>query len=913
MTAARRLAAPPVLAPALAFALALGACAGSGAPAQPGPKSDGPFKPYGEVLKDTEASPGLFTVHVKRDRSMFLEIQPDQLEREYGMMTHFSRGTGVYNLHDGLSVGDTRLIRFERHGDKLYLVQVNPRFTAAEGSHMRASLDDNTGHSILAAFDIAAEHDSTRALVVDATSFFVGDFEDLAEGLKMYHGGKPVSFDKDRSYLDQVQAFPENLEIDALLTFRTSDGPTFSSGAGVSDYRSIPVGLRYSVFALPDTPMRRRLADDRVGFFLSSQRDFSMDRSADPYVRYVNRWRLEKKDPFARISEPVQPIVYYVDRSVPADYRPYVKEGIEAWNKAFEAAGFRNAIVAMDPPDDPSWSAEDVRYSTVRWTAAHEMGYAIGPSQVDPRTGEILNADVLISSTFVTGWANEWKEMAGPVAMALGEEAAAELGYMGGLWSRIMVGEALARDLPAEMRDRLCMAAIGKSHQLGFQHAALSALGVVDGTAPVPDEYIREALRDLIMHEVGHTLGLRHNFKASSAVPFDRVNDRDFTRRNGVSVSVMDYNATNIASDPAVQGYHVNPEVGSYDVWAITYGYATVPGAETAEAELPVLRALAARSAEPLLAYNTDEDAHLGPLAVDPSSNTWDLSDDPLAFARDRARLVERIWPEIESRVVADGEGWQRLRAAVPGLIFERYSALVPVTKTIGGIHFVRDHKGDPNGRTPFTPVSADRQREALRLIIDEAFAPGAFGVDAETLNKMAPNRWSTDWQFSWFAPIDYPIHTTVAGVQRNLLGQVMHNGRLIRMIDNEVRMPRGQEAFTVTELFGTLTTEIWAEVGWNGRRAGNVDSYRRNLQRAYVDQLIDKTLDRVPGTRSNFNPSTPEDARSLARYELSRLSTRIAQIQGNGRLDTVTRAHLAESKARIDQALEASLVIEGG
>jgi hypothetical protein len=893
----------------------LGGCAGSAGPDGPSPaaKQDGPFKPYGEVLKDTEAHEGLFTVHVKRDRSMFMEIAPEQLGREYGMLTHYSRGTGVYNLQDGLSVGGTRLIRWDRHGDKLYLVEVNARFTAAEGTPMRASLEDNTGHSILAAFDIQAEHDSTKALVIETTPFFVGDFVDIADNLKNYHGNQPVAFDKARSYLDRVLTFPENVEIDALLTFRASDPPTVSSGAGVSDYRSIPVGLRYSIFALPETPMRRRLADDRVGYFLSAQRDFSRDRMADPYVRYVNRWRLEKKDPSARVSEPVEPIVYYVDRSVPDEYRPYVKEGIEAWNKAFEAAGFRNAIVAKDPPEDEDWSAEDVRYSTVRWTAAHEMGYAIGPSQVDPRTGEILNADILVSSTFVTGWANEWAEMAGPIALALGEDAAAEASYWGGLWGRLMAGQALARDLPEGLREQLCLAAIGKAHQLGFQHAALSALGEIDGTAPMPDTYLRDAVRDLIMHEVGHTLGLRHNFKASSAVPWERINDRDFTRANGVSVSVMDYNATNIAAQPAKQGYYVNPEVGSYDVWAITYGYATVPGAETPAEEIPVLREIAGRAPEPLLAYNTDEDAHLGPLAIDPNSSTWDLSADPMAFARDRAQLVDRIWPEIEDRLIADGDGWQRLRSAVPGLLFERYGSLVPVTKAIGGIHFTRDHKGDPDGRMPFEPVPADRQRAALQLIIDEAFAPGALEIGEETLNKMAPSRWSTSWQWSWGAPIDYPVHSTVAALQGSLLGQIMHNGRLIRMIDNEVRMPGGTEAFTVAEMFGTLTDEIWTEIGLGGARPVNVDSYRRNLQRAYLDELVAKALDRVQGTRNSFNPSTPEDARSLARYEMERLSRRIGQIQGDTRLDRVTRAHLGESKARIDRALDASLVVEDG
>ncbi|MDX1674165.1 MAG: zinc-dependent metalloprotease, partial [Longimicrobiales bacterium] len=666
--------------------------------------------------------------------------------------------------------------------------------------------------------------------------------------------------------------------------------------------------LRYSVFALPEEPMMRRLAEDRLGYFLSAQRNYSIDHSPDPYVRYVNRWRLEKADPDAELSEPVEPIVFYVDRSVPAEYRRYVAEGIEAWNKGFEAAGFRNAIVAMDPPDDSTWSAEDVRYSTVRWTAAHEMGYAIGPSQVDPRSGEILNADILISSTFVTGWTNEWNEFVADAALA---ERYPEAGYFGGLWGRLMAAESLARELPAHQRERLCVAALGRAHQIGFQHAVLAATGVIAGNEPLPEDYLGTAIRDLVMHEVGHTLGLRHNFKASAAVPYDRLNDEAFTRENGVYVSVMDYAPTNINPDRSEQGHYLNPEIGAYDVWVIQYGYMPVPGAETPEDEQPVLDELAARaSTDPLLTYNTDEDTHLGPLALDPLSNTYDLSAEPMAYARSRAELVEIVKPEMEARLIDQGEGWQRLRSAVPGLIFERYGSLVPVTKAVGGMYFHRDHKGQPEARLPFEPVAAADQRDALAFIIEEAFAPGAFAFEAETLNKLPPDRWG-DWSGSFFtAPIDYPIHGTIAAVQGSLLNMLMHNGRLIRMIDNEVRM-MDAEPYTVADLFGTLTDGIWTEAGWSGRRATNVDSYRRNLQRIYVTQLIDKALDRVSGQRSSFNPSTPEDARSLARYELQRLSDRLGQVMDAGSLNRVTRAHFAETKVRIDQALEADLVIE--
>lgn len=864
----------------------------------------GPFEPWDKATKDTRAIDGFIRAHLKRDNTLFLEIQPEQLERDFGMVMHYARGVGVYNAHAGLPLSDMQLMRFRRVGDKVYLVRLNPRFTAERGSPMEASLHENVGHSVVAAFDIESEHSDTNALLVDATPFFVSDYTGVSERLEFYYGDRPVRLDRDRSYVEQVLGFPENLEIDGALTFEPTGFPRFSSGAGVSDIRSIPIGVRYSIVKLPDEPMRPRLADDRVGHFLDAVRDFSRDKQPTPYVRYVNRWRLEKKEPTAAVSEPVKPIVFYIDHSVPHAYRPYVKEGIEAWNKGFEAAGIRNAIVAREAPEDSLWAAEDARYSTVKWTAAHEMGYAIGPSQTDPRTGEILNADILISSTFVTGWGNEYAELVGPE----------------GLLTRYVEGERLVRELPRHMADRVCLYEMGKRHQLGFQHAALSALGIFDGTEPMPEKYLGDAIRDLVMHEVGHTLGLRHNFKGSSAIPYDKLNDPDFTRENGLTLSVMDYAAVNINPDRANQGHYVNMEVGSYDVWAIRYAYSTIyeqsangalvtsgtPVSST-QAELPGLRKIAAEVADPLHAYNTDEDTHLGPMGVDPLSNTWDLGSDAVAWAKERSRLVMEVQPRIESRLIAEGEGYQRLRGAVSGLTFERFIALLPLTKYVGGLYFARDHKGDPNARMPFTPVTAERQREAVAFLVEQAFAPGAFRFEPDLLNKLPPSRWS-DWSSGFIRiPIDFPVHQSVGSLQASLLAMLLDNGRLQRMIDNTVRMPRGQQPYTVAELFETVTDAIWSELGTGAAATRDVGSFRRNLQRAHVEQLTGKLM----GARRGFG-APPEDARSLARWELDRLSTRIGQVlQSAGGLDVETRAHLAESKARIDRALEASLVLE--
>ncbi len=864
--------------------------------------SERPFKEWDEVLKDTRAIAGYFAFHLKRDNTLLLELSPAQLGREFGLVMHYSRGLGDFNVHDGLYVDDTHLLHFERHGDQLYLVRTNPRFTADAGSPMRISLEDNVGHSVLAAFKIESEHEETKAVIIDVTSFFVSDYADVARWIKLYYGNKSVSFDKGRSRIASVMGFPRNVEIDAALTFQASDQPVVG-GEGVSDYRSIPLGMRYSLFALPDVAMRRRLGDDRVGHFLDAQRDFSRDREESTFVRYVNRWRLEKRDHTQAISEPVRPIVYYIDRSVPIEYRQYVKEGIEAWNKAFEAAGFKNAIVAREAPDDSSWSAEDVRYSTVRWTAAHRMGYAIGPSQTDPRTGEILNADILISWSFVQGWLYEWQELAGPDELV----------------RRFQEAVRLQRELPAHLAQRICFAEFGMQHQLGVQHALLAGLGLIDGGEPLPEEYLGDAIRDLVMHEVGHTLGLRHNFKGSSSTPYERLRDTTFTGRHGVTLSVMDYPAVNIAADRNRQGHYWNKTVGDYDVWAIQYAYMPVYRSDTGSSggslarsgvpvtdpqeELPALRRIAARASEPFLSYGTDEDNWLGPFALDPLTSAWDLGSRPVDYARERLQIIKQVIPHLEERLIDDGDGYERLRGALTALIFDRFLALLPVTKAVGGIHTSRAHKGDPNAPLPFTPVPAAAQRAAVDLLVRELFSEQTFTVEGQLLNKLVFTRWA-HWGIPFFTvPLDYPIHGYVAIVQLVVLNELVSPPRLVRMIDNDVRMPDGSGVYPVSELLGTLTAAIWSELGERPERARPIDSFRRNLQRGFIEEYSLLLQPRLIGV--------PEDARSLVRYELSRLSDRIgAVLEADPPLDTMTLAHLAESKARIDRVLAVSLTI---
>jgi hypothetical protein len=857
---------------------------------------DDPFKKWADVLKSTTEVSGFLTVHKKRDNTVYFEIAPDKLETDFGLVMHFSRGTGVFDMHDGLPLSTTQLMRFSRVGDQVQLIHRNTRFTADAGSPMRASLDDNVAHSVAAAFKVESENKENGHVLVDATSFLASDYSALTRVLRAYYGAQPISLDQDRSYVGDVMGFPRNTEIDAELTYRASGVPV-AGGEAIPDVRSVPVGVRYSFFALPDTPMQPRLADDRMGHFMDAVKDFSRDRDSDLFVRYVNRWRLEKTDHSVAVSDPVQPIVYYIDRSVPHEYRQYVKEGIEAWNKAFETAGISNAIVAREAPADSTWSAEDLRYSTVRWTAAHQMGYAIGPSQSDPRTGEILNADVLISSSFVQGWLYEYQQIAGPAELR----------------KRFEDMNRLRSELPADIAQRLCTAASGKQQQLGLQHAFLAAIGEVEPGEGLPEEYLGDAIRDLIMHEVGHTLGLRHNFKASSGIPHAKLNDKAFTRTNGLTLSVMDYGAVNISPNRAQQGFYWNKEVGKYDQWVIQYAYAPIyqqssrgalatTGVVVATPELEVvgLQKIASQGSDPLHAYGTDEDTWLGTFAIDPRSSAWELGSDPVAFARDRVMLIQEVMPTLERRLIGVGDGYQRLRGAMTGMFAERLNATIPVTKVIGGVYVSRAHKGDPDGPMPFIPIPASEQRAAVQFLIDNVFAEEAFAIDASMVNKLAPNRWS-DWGAPILSiPLDYPVHDWVALVQDVMLYNVLDAFRLKRMIDNEVRMPRGESAYTVSEMFGTLTDAVWLETGLASGNVRSINSFRRNLQRSYANELV---LLMTGGF------VVPEDVRSIARFELKRLDAGLDAAMTSSDLDRMTEAHLDETKERITQALEADMV----
>ncbi len=875
------------LAALAAFVVSLAGCAGRVRPATSPTagadtsKKDLPWKPWTEVTKDAQQVRGLFTGYLKRDNA-YLAIKPDQFDRDYLLVAQLAQGLGDFGLDGGTSLRSD-LVRFHRTGTKVELRLVNPYLTATPGTPMARTVAYSFGGSVAYVFPIASVRDTTNEVLIDLTPFLLSDWADvggffdfIVQALTLRGG---VSLDKERSAFESMRMFPSNVELEARISFLASKPLGIAT---VPDYRYIPMTLHYSLLELPATPMRPRVADDRVGYFISAMMDFSRDSAETFFVRYVNRWRLEKQNPSAPLSDPVRPITYYLDRTIPLEWRPYVRAGILEWNRAFEDAGITNAIQVLDAPDDTLWSAEDARYSTVRWMANFNAVYAIGPSDIDPRTGEILNADILVAASFVPFWQGEYREYAGPQAMT----------------RAVFQEDSLLRADPTGRMLRRCRYAAGLSRYGTLLRATLAASGVIAPGAPVPREYIGQALKELVMHEVGHTLGLRHNFRGTTAIPAASLTDRQFTAANGTSASVMDYNPPAIALDRGRQGDYYSTTIGTYDRWAIRYGYAGV-GGDTPDAERPGLARIASEAADPNHVYATDEDAGFAGFGLDPNVTRWDQTTDPLMWAKDQVTLINRLFDSLETRLVAPGEAYPKLRGGFIDLLFQRWYATIVTTKYLSGVYTARDHRGDPNGRPPFTAVPAAKQREALAFIAAAGLGEDVYQFRPELLNRLAPSRW-WHWGQSPFSEgrIDFPLHDWAYTFQSILVALLLDPGVLARIRDNELRATRGEPVVTIPDVLTSLTNTIWAEAG----RGRNATSIRRDLQRMYLGELMQLHV--------RPNPGTPDDARAIARVTLVELNGRLARALTAGGLDAYTRAHYADSRAKIEQALRAQAVV---
>ena len=844
------------------------------APAAPAPAASAPAparpadaslpKPFAEVIKDAKQQDGLFPIW-RKDEKVWLEIPKSALDKPFLFTVNIASSVGERGLYAS-QMGRDALAQWRRIGNQMQLLALNTKFRAVGGSELAVS--QAFSPSLLAsAAVLSLEHPQRKSILVDA-GFLLADIPGYSTRIESAYR-LTYTLDKPNSFFDATRAEPALSTLTARVHFSTPripaapltppPVPSPTPPQATPDPRSFFVSYVYNFAALPQTPMATRLADPRLGHFMESFTDLSADLKANARVHFVQRWRLEKKDPTAALSEPVRPIVYWMDKNIPARYRPAVQAGITEWNKAFEKIGFKNAVLAKQQPDDADWDNMDAAHASVRWFVGADVGFAIGPSHTDPRSGEILDADIGMSDVFARGA------------------------------RRFVVEDAARSGAPHSAHDAYCNYAQEAAAEMNFALDVLEARGDIAPDSPEAEAFVQAVITDTIMHEVGHTLGLKHNFKASTTVTQAQLQDLSYTQAHGISGSVMDYNAYNLALKGERQGSYNNTTLGAYDYWAIEYAYKPLdPATEVAE-----LGRIAARSTESALAYGDDSDAGGGANndGMDPLVNRFDLGDDPLAYYKKRLKLSQELWARLQDRKPQPGEDPLRQRRVLLSGFNQLQRAADLVSKYVGGMHALRDLPGS-TGRASFTPVDPVKQREALQFLASGLFSATSFRFRPEFLSGLTVdyNEWDRG------GPVN--LRAVVLRAQTAAMDRLLSGNTAQRLLDlpNYLTPAQRRSMISLSEVYQTLQNSIWSELSG----PAEIDVLRRGLQREH--------LKRLQTVLTKGSAALPSDALSLARLHATRLQQSLRSALARGGRSVETRAHLAESLGILTESLRATM-----
>lgn len=846
------------------------------APATPPPP------PYAAHLKDAPPIPGMITLY-RRGNSLFAELNSQDYSSEYIVLISISRGIAQGQLLGGMSwgFGDDWIWQFRKVDENVHVIRRNVRFKANKGSPEAHAVSNAYTDSVLFSLPIASKGPKGGDLI-DLTRIFMSDLPQISQALPGF------GFAGDRSTFASVKGFEQNVEIEVAATYASSGTQEIDT---VPDSRGVSINVHYSISKIPQTNYQPRLADDRVGYFLTAVKDFSSKGDREQFIRYINRWDLQKSDASAKISPPVKPVKFWIEKTVPFKYEKAIYDGIYEWNKAFESAGFANAIVVERQPDNATWDPEDINYNTFRWITAN-AGFAMGPSRVNPYTGQILDADIIFDADFLTSWKEEFENLT--------QKTVAQL--TNGTYEETPEEKAARFFSPKMARYGECRLNHGMSMQFAFGSAAIMANADPKIQAENLDKFIMQGLKEVTMHEVGHTLGLRHNFKASKWLSIKDMNDPE-KAKNGIVASVMDYSPANIVPKDWKQGDYYTQTVGPYDYWAIQYGYTPFSGGTAGE--VAELKKIASRSGEAPLAYATDEDTR-GP-DPDPDSNRFDFGSDPIEFAKIRLQIVNELLPGMVERVTAEGDDYTQARRVFNILLAQRGQALYFASRYVGGLKTSRSHRGDKDGKVPVALVDPKTQRDVLSLLEENVFADKPYEFPPELYNALGWSNWN-HWGKEPASRKDFGVHNTVLMWQERVISQLLSPTTLDRLHDGEMRVSADADVLTTAELIERLTKSIFSEIetvkeGDYTTRKPAISSLRRNLQRSYL-----KSLSRL----AMGSTSAPQDCQTIAYDQLSRLNQRMnALLQNNAiaaKLDPYSRAHLQESKDRIQKVLDARL-----
>jgi hypothetical protein len=851
-----------------------GATAGAVTPPRPDPTA---ARPFDEVIKGATQQAGFVPVW-RKDEKVWLEIAAERFDQPFNLSVNVSNSVGERGLY-GSQMGPNWMAQFRKIGStQVQLIAMNTAYVASSAA-MKATIEQSFSHSLLGSAVIAsAAHPTRKSVLIDA-SFLLSDLAGYSTQLEQAFR-MPYSLDRGNSYFEKIRVTDDLTTLNTRIHFATaripasplvpSPVPMPPPPSTVPDPRSFFVGFVYSFTKLPEQAMAPRKTDPRLGHFFDLVTDLNSDLKSNPRLHYVNRWRLEKKDPAAAVSEPKEPIVYWLDKNIPLQYRASVTAGILEWNKAFEKIGFKNAVLAKQQPDDADWDNLDARHASIRWFTGSDVGFARGPNHSDPRTGEILDADIAMSDVFGRG---SRRFIVEDVATSSQQKARS--------WQA-----GAKHNLHAEYCDYAHEAA----SEMDFALDLLEARGDLEPDSPEAEAFVQSVVKDTITHEVGHTLGLKHNFKGSTVVSRTQLQDAGFTEANGISGSVMDYNAYNLPVAGERKASFNNSTIGPYDYWAIEYAYRPLNAAtETAD-----LERIASRSTEPLLAYADDADAggSRGNDGIDPLVNRFDLGDDPLAYYQKRLQLSRELWQRVQDRAPRAGEDALRQRRVLLSGFRQLGRSTELVGKYVGGMYTQRDQPG-PNQRPAYTPVEPVKQREALQFLAKGLFASDSFKFKPQFLAGLTPDY--NEWERG--GPVNIP--SVVLQLQTVALDRLLSAGTASRLLDlpSYLTPANSRNIISLPEVYSTVQSSVWSEL----KGGAEIDRMRRNLQREH--------LKRVQSLLTRGSSSLPADALSLVRMNATELQADLRRAAGNGKLSIESRAHLQDSLSQITEALRASMV----
>jgi len=720
------------------------------APVTP-PKKKGAIEPYSKVVtSDAVTDEGLFKVHFI-DEAYLFEIPDSLLERELLMVTRIAKNTSNNQSFGGQKT-NTQVLRWQKKDKQILLRVVSHNIVADQELPVYEAVMNSNFEPVLFAFPIKAFNNDKTSTVIDVTELFTTDVKPLGLPEFIRKQYKITKLEPKNSFIESVKSYPQNIEMRHVKTYSASEPPSNSSTGMVS------VEMSNSMILLPKVPMKRRIFDERVGWFTSSQIDYGSEAQKSKEVTYLDRWRLEVKDEdiekFKRgeLVEPKKQIVYYVDRATPVKWVKYIKQGIEDWQVAFEAAGFKNAIIAKDPPtkeEDPEWSPEDVRYSVVRYLAS-PIPNANGPHVSDPRSGEILESDI------------NW-------------------------YHNVM------------------------SLLQGWFFVQTAAINPDAQTAAFKDEVMGELIKFVSSHEVGHTLGFPHNMGSSASYPVDSLRSAAFTKKHGTAPSIMDYARFNYIAQPGDEDVALMPNIGVYDKYAANWGYRPILDAKTPEDEKEILDSwILKHSGDPLYRFGHQQAGDV----VDPSSQTEDLGDNSIKASAYGIANLKRIMPNLIKWTSEKGKNYDDLETMYGHVLaqFNRYMG--HVSSNLGGVY--ENYKTSDQKGAVYTHVDKTHQKECLKFVNKELFETPTWLIDKDIIGR-------TEYS---------GVTERVRATQVRTLNNILDLGRMMRMIENETL--NGTNSYSLISMMNDLQGGIWSELN-TGK---NIDTYRRNLQRAYVDRL---------------------------------------------------------------------------